>query len=151
MNSRAEVAHRIKHLVGTYLHKKRQAVYFEVGLNKRGRLRADVFSLSMKGRITLVEVKSCVADFMNDSKWLKYGAYSHKLYLAMRAQDHEVLAPQIPKHVGVFVIQDDLSLIQKVRPAKQCLLGDGIVFGLAIRAAFRNQDLNNRKNVRFTG
>ena len=36
--------------------KRRRAVYFELGINKKGRLRADLLALAMNGHIVIVEI-----------------------------------------------------------------------------------------------
>lgn len=66
-----------------YLVKKKYSCYKEFGLNKRGRLRADVLGINMKGEIILCEIKASIADFRNDSKWWNYKNYAHKVYLVI--------------------------------------------------------------------
>ena len=45
--------------------------------------RADVAGLDRKGRLTIVEVKSCRADFEADQKWPDYLEYCDRFYFAV--------------------------------------------------------------------
>jgi len=58
-----------------------QAVLGELSLGN-GR-RADLVAIDRAGRITLVEVKSCRADFVADRKWNEYLAYCDRFYFAV--------------------------------------------------------------------
>jgi hypothetical protein len=60
-----------------------QAVLAEVPL-ANGR-RADLLALDRSGQITLVEVKSCRADFRSDRKWRHYLDYCDRFYFAVAA------------------------------------------------------------------
>ncbi len=42
--------------------------------------RADIVSVAPDGGICIVEVKSCVADFRADRKWLDYLDYCDRFY-----------------------------------------------------------------------
>ena len=61
--------------------------------------RADVVGIGAGGRITIVEIKSSVADFRSDQKWQAYRAYCDELYFAV--------APTFP----VAILPDDTGLI----------------------------------------
>jgi hypothetical protein len=60
-----------------------QAVLPEVPL-ANGR-RADLLALDRSGRVTLVEIKSCRADFLSDRKWHDYLDYCDRFYFAVCA------------------------------------------------------------------
>lgn len=45
--------------------------------------RADIVGLDKRGRVMLVEVKSCLADFRSDSKWQDYLDYAEEFYFAV--------------------------------------------------------------------
>ncbi len=51
----------------------------------KGGRRADIVALDGKGRFTIVEVKSSVADFRADSKWPEYRDYCDLFYFAVSA------------------------------------------------------------------
>ncbi len=62
--------------------------------------RVDVIGLDRQGRFAVVEVKSSVADFRADGKWLEYLPYCDAFYFAV---DTEFLLEILPPDVGVIV------------------------------------------------
>lgn len=74
------------------------ATLTEVGL-PNGR-RADIVALSAKGEITIVEVKSSVADFRCDLKWPEYRDFCDRLLFAVAPGFPCEL---IPEDVGLIV------------------------------------------------
>ena len=75
-----------------------QASLTEVGL-KSGR-RADIMAVDTQGSITIVEVKSSVADFRADQKWADYAAFCDLYYFAVPEGFPLAL---IPPTVGLIV------------------------------------------------
>lgn len=67
--------------VGRALAEADQAVIAELPLGN-GR-RADMAAINRGGAITLVEVKSCRADFHSDRKWHEYLPYCDRFYFAV--------------------------------------------------------------------
>jgi hypothetical protein len=66
---------------------------------KTGR-RADICALSSKGKITIIEVKSCIEDLKADFKWHEYEGFCDKFYFAVGLDfPHNAL----PNGVGVIV------------------------------------------------
>ena len=62
--------------------------------------RADLFALSKKGEITIIEVKSGIADFRADTKWREYRDYCDRLYFAVSSRfPHEL----IPDDAGLII------------------------------------------------
>ncbi len=53
--------------------------------------RADLAGLDSKGRLVIVEVKSCEADFAGDHKWAEYLEYCDRFYFAV--------AEGFPRHI----------------------------------------------------
>ena len=45
--------------------------------------RADVLALSGRGEVTIIEIKSSVADFRADAKWPEYRAFCDRLLFAV--------------------------------------------------------------------
>ena len=45
--------------------------------------RADIVGLSADGTLTIVEIKSSLADFRSDQKWTAYRAYCDQLFFAV--------------------------------------------------------------------
>ncbi len=66
----------------------------------KGGRRADIIAVDGKGRFTIVEVKSSVADFRADSKWPEYRDYCDLFYFAVRADFPQEL---IPESCGLLV------------------------------------------------
>jgi hypothetical protein len=62
------------------LHDMRQAILPELVLSS-GR-RADLVTLSEKGEIGIVEIKTSIEDFRVDRKWPEYKAYCDRLFFA---------------------------------------------------------------------
>ena len=61
--------------------------------------RADIVAMSAKGRLLIVEVKSCAADITADLKWAEYREFCDQLYFAV--------PPEGPTHL----IDEDVGLI----------------------------------------
>ena len=132
--------------------KKRRAVYFELGVTTKGRLRADVMELAMNGHVVIIEIKSSVADFMTDFRKQKmhgYLDYCNQFYLALPHRVWLKIEERFDiKGAGVFIMSDCGKKVLKVKAAKNYEIDQETATNLAIRAAFRNSDTNNRKNVR---
>lgn len=45
--------------------------------------RADILAVGAKGEVTIVEIKSSVADFRSDAKWHEYRAFCDRLLFAV--------------------------------------------------------------------
>ena len=73
----------ITEAVVRYWISKRYSCHIELGLVKRGNLRADVFCLNTKSDIVITEVKSCWQDFKTDKKWFKYRPFCMRMYFAI--------------------------------------------------------------------
>lgn len=128
---------------------KHRAVFFEIGVVSGGKLRADVLALAMNGHIVIVEVKSSVADFRTDKKMEGYLPYCNQFYLAVTKPVYEKIKDRFTiEGAGVFILSEDGRSILKVKAAKNYEVDQEVSYNLAIRAAFRNSDTNNRKNVR---
>jgi hypothetical protein len=55
--------------------------------------RADLVALDRAGEVTLVEIKSCRADFLADRKWPAYLGYCDRFYFAVGAGFPQDLLP----------------------------------------------------------
>lgn len=72
--------------------------------------RVDVIGLDRQGRFVVVEVKSSVADFRADGKWLEYLPYCDAFYFAVSPDfPMEILPPD----VGVIVADAYDGAIQR--------------------------------------
>jgi hypothetical protein len=61
--------------------------------------RADVIALGPDGRLTIVEIKSSVADFRADQKWPDYEEFCDRFYFA------------VPETVPIEILPEDRGLI----------------------------------------
>jgi hypothetical protein len=62
--------------------------------------RADVLGLGKAGDLLIVEIKSSVADFRADRKWMSYRDFADRLYFAVPNNFPQVL---IPEECGLMV------------------------------------------------
>jgi hypothetical protein len=62
--------------------------------------RADLVALDRAGAITLVEIKSCLADFRADQKWQDYLDYCDRFFFAVNA---EFPAAVLPAGEGLII------------------------------------------------
>lgn len=145
-----DTADRIKKLVANYFKRKKRVCFYELGLNRGGKLRADVFVLAMTGHTVVVEVKSSVADFKSfPDKAASYAEFCNQLYLAVEKPLYRKIKDRIPAGVGVFVFdEEDGRKKPRVMRARNRELDPEVAKSLLIRAAFRNSDTTNRKNKR---
>jgi hypothetical protein len=94
----ATAADDIRRGVGRALSEADQAVVAELPLGN-GR-RADLAAIDRAGTISLVEIKSCRADFIGDRKWQEYLAYCDRFYFAIASNFPRDL---LPAHAGLIV------------------------------------------------
>lgn len=80
------------------LHDMRHATLPELGL-ANGR-RADIVSLTEKGEIWIIEIKSSIEDFRVDRKWPEYRAYCDRLFFATL---RDVPMDIFPEECGLFL------------------------------------------------
>lgn len=145
-------AQEIKDVVARHFTKKRMCVHTEVGLNRRGRLRADLVALSMRGELVVIEVKSSKRDYLTDHKYEGYIPYGNRFYFAMTEDVYEEVVERIPSHVGVFVVYDRvypsgrtrkaLKVVQRTRRRE---VDEEIRFNMIIRMAYKSSDYNRYK------
>ena len=61
--------------------------------------RADVAALDKRGRLTIVEVKSCQLDFTVDDKWPDYLEFCDRFYFATDPDFPRALLPEGQGHI----------------------------------------------------
>ena len=69
-------------------------------LSLRSGRRADIVTLSDKGEIWIIEIKSSVEDFRVDRKWPEYRTFCDRLYFATLS---DVPAEIFPEEAGLFI------------------------------------------------
>ena len=146
------IAQEIKDEVATYFAKKGNCVHFEVGLVPWGKLRADVVAMTMKGQITVVEVKSSYQDFVTDHKWRGYTKFAHRFYFAMTEDVYEEVCHLLPADVGVLAVCPrvlpsgrERKTVKVVQRTRRNEVPPDSVFNLAIRLAFKTSDRSRYK------
>ena len=156
MTDRKHKAKLIRHEVSKYLSKKGLSCHYEVGVNRWGKLRADVFAFNYKRNVTIVEVKSSMADYKTDKKWQGYLPYCNSLYFAFDSDFK--LTPEITKEIkqhGVGIMVVDLKAplhlyrsrsIKVVAGAKTRDMDGAAKRDIIVRLAYRAGRLRTNKN-----
>lgn len=140
----------IKDVAANYLTRERlMAVALEIGICPGGKLRADVLALhggnKSKGpTVTIVEVKSSVADFKSDKKWHKYLDYCNQFYWAMDCPTYRKVKHLIPAGTGVMLI-GNLGGIRIERKAQVRELDLPTILNLSIRMNYRSADVTRHR------
>jgi hypothetical protein len=62
--------------------------------------RADIFALGRSGDLAIIEIKSSVADFRADRKWVEYRDFADRFYFAV---SNSFPLPLIPEDCGLIV------------------------------------------------
>ncbi len=110
--SRPEVTRAVARGVVRHLVQAGMAPILEVPL-PNGR-RADIMALGQDGRITIIEVKSCAADYLTDRKWRFYADFCDRFGFAVAAGFPLDLLPPEP---GVLVADAyDAAEIRPLQP-----------------------------------
>jgi hypothetical protein len=138
--NRREITDCITKSVIAYLVHKRLAVFRELGLKEWGRRRADIMALAMKKRtITIIEVKSCHADFKSDLKLEEYLPFSNIMYIAI--PDNSAWMDQYKprlKELGIgLMVLGKYGTIRVSIPAKKRTMKKKAKYGLLVRLAYR--------------
>lgn len=139
--SRPDKTARITECVQRYWIDKGYSCHPEIGLERGGRLRADVLCLNTKANIVACEVKSCIADFRTDKKWHKYLNYCNKFYFAVDAHFwsvHQEELEQQAKQYGAGIIRvSNSGGCSVVQNAKSRDIDKSILGSLLVRMAWR--------------
>lgn len=104
----ADIARGVCRLLGAY----GQGTLTEVTL-RTGR-RVDVMALAPDGRITVVEVKSSVQDYMSDRKWRDYLEFCDRFYFAVGETFPTEILPAEP---GLIVADRFGGVVLREAPA----------------------------------
>lgn len=140
--SRRTVADTLKLAAHSYLAHKGFSCHSEVGLNSWGKLRADVLAVNLKSHLTLVEIKSSVADYQTDSKWRQYMLYSNKMFFAFSEPVFEKLRDRLKVDlkgtgVGVLILCQKTGYLKSAMSCKHRLMKKNIKSKLIVRMAWR--------------
>lgn len=108
-------------------------------VNKRKRIRADLIALNMKKEVIIVEIKSCLQDFLTDKKYTEYKRFCHKLYIGTDLETAEKIKPLVDKEVGIIVGN------RVYKGARRREIKEEDFMQVLLRFAFRNADYNRFK------
>jgi hypothetical protein len=75
--------------------------------------RADLLALLPDGGFSIIEVKSCAADFLADGKWPEYRDYCDRLYFAV---DLDFPAALLPADAGLIVTDPPEAALHREAP-----------------------------------
>ena len=76
--------------------------------------RADIAALDGKGRLTLVEVKSCEADYLGDAKWHDYLGFCDAFFFAV---DEAFPRHLLPADEGLMIADSfDAAILRDAAP-----------------------------------
>ena len=134
----SETALKIARGTARLLHAHGYCVVSELPLAS-GR-RADLVALGTGGEILIVEIKSSVADFRADQKWMDYRMHCDRLYFATTI---EVPCDIFPKDAGLIVADAYGAQILCEAPEHRlhAATRKSMMLGIARAAAARLQSL----------
>lgn len=121
---RQGIADSYKMACARLLESKWQACSFEIPLfDGVGNLRADVMAVDQDLTFTIIEVKSCKADFTSDKKWPMYLGYCNRFYFCSDPKTLEKISSEIQKteyakFVGLIAIDPETHEAKIVKPSK---------------------------------
>jgi hypothetical protein len=126
-------------VIGYFVH-KRQAVFRELGLAAWGKHRADIMSLALSKRtLTLVEVKSCHADFKGDMKFENYLPYCNIMYFAIPHGSTWIEPYRIRlRELGIGIMSlTSTGSLEIIQFAKRRIMKKAQKYRILVRLAYR--------------
>ena len=76
--------------------------------------RADILALQPDGAFTIIEVKSCVRDYLSDVKWTTYREFCDRFFFAVDLDFPQAL---LPADVGLVVAEGREAALLREPPA----------------------------------
>lgn len=110
--------------------------------------RADVFALDAAGGLAVVEVKSCLADFLTDHKWEAYLPFCERFYFAV---DEAFPRERLPEGAGLIIADAFGGAIVRegperpIAPARRKALTLGFARTAAMRLTLLDLDAAPRR------
>lgn len=130
------------------------SIHREVGLNRSnsrdGHLRADVFTTTLRGYFTVIEVKSCWEDLRVDSKMHKYGPYCHRMFVVTTEECWAKAKDKypFPDGCGVLVLSRTSGYLRSVRKCRTTDMDDDMWTEIVLRIAWRGGAYSKRNTRR---
>lgn len=115
--------------------------------------RADITALDRDGTITIVEIKSSLADFRSDQKWPEYSDYCDRFYFAVKPDfPREILPPDcgliLADRYGAEILRPAMAAAA-LAPARRKVLTLRFARVAALRlAAVADPALRNRSEAK---
>lgn len=139
--SRPDKTAFITEAVVQYWIGKRYSCHIELGLKKRGHLRADVFCLNTKSDTVITEVKSCWQDFKTDKKWQNYKPFCMRMYFAIDetlfATHGTKILEAIEGHSCGLIVIDALGNAAVRSNARRTKMKNEVLARMLIKCAWR--------------
>lgn len=159
MTTRAQIAAALKEAANSYFRYIGFSCFNELGLVAWGRRRADMIGVRLSGELVLVEVKSSVADWKADKKYLDYLPFCNKFYWCMTEDVFKKLEPMLvalnKEHgLGALLLSPRTGrLYAKLKAVRRSVSGKNrkaIVIRMAWRAG-SNKGKERRKRIFIGG
>ena len=146
MSSRPEITKALTHAAVMHWVKLRYGAFTELGLVKRGVLRADVVSVNYRRHIVVTEVKSSWEDYNNGEHKFGYLNFCDQMYyLFTQALWDSGKIPKPSRGIGVMVLDDKTGHLRTVVKAKvQDLMTEEERYDVITRMAFRSATFTKR-------
>jgi hypothetical protein len=139
-----------------WLVKKKYSVHLELGIEKWGKQRADVFGISLSTHMIQIEVKSCKEDWLVDKKWINYLDKSHAFYFAIsdslyRSNTGKLIKNQAADHkVGILVLCPKTGFMKVRVKAKHQPIEKDTILRLMTKIAWRGgKHCGNSRRTRY--
>jgi len=138
----SETAASIQRGTGRLLRRAGLAVVNELPL-KSGR-RVDMMAVDPKGYITVVEIKSSVADFRSDCKWPDYRDWCDRLFFAVNI---DMPLEILPADTGLIIADAYMAEILREAPEHRLSAArrKAVLLRFARAAAHRLHDIHDPK------
>ena len=130
--------------------KLRYGVFTEIGLVRRGLLRADVLAINYRQHIVISETKSCLADYRADTKLLSYLGLCDQMYVLVPQALWDSRKMHEPAEgIGVQVLDSSTGFLRVVKKARvQDRMTEEERYDLITRMAFRSATFSKRNIAR---
>lgn len=144
MQSEDDIARQITRGVTRFFRNLNNAVLTELVLAD-GR-RCDVIAVDELGVISIVEVKSSVADFRSDGKWPEYRQWCDRFYFGVLTNFPRTL---IPDDCGLILADSYGAEIFRESPQERIVAArrKALMLRFGRCAAFRLQDRNDPERI----
>lgn len=152
-NTRKSMTEYLSYVSTLWLASKGYSVHRELGLIRRGRLRADVYGFTTSLHTVLVEVKSCPADFNVDGKLHLYREFCDRMYVCVDSDTYKKVKTRLLElcdthTMGILIVNPETGYIKVHKNCKYVKSDMKVKKPIIIRAAYRAG--THRLNVRST-